>query len=36
MPASGLSADRQPLKVTDYYKPGSQTYAGYGYGYGGL
>lgn len=30
-----LSANRPPLKITDYYKP-AQTYAGYGYGYGGL
>lgn len=35
MPASGLAKDKQPLKVTDYYKP-AQTYLGYGYGYGGL
>lgn len=36
MPASGTStASRPPLKITDYYKP-AQTYAGYGYGYGGL
>lgn len=35
MPASGLSAGKQPLKVTDYYKPAT-TYRGYGYGYGGL
>lgn len=34
MPAAGQT-DRPPLKVTDYYKP-AQTYAGYGYGYGGL
>jgi hypothetical protein len=30
-----LKANRKPLKITDYYKP-SQTYPGYGYGYGGL
>ncbi len=35
VPVNGLGADRQPLKVTDYYKP-AQSYAGYGYGYGGL
>jgi hypothetical protein len=35
MPASGLKSSQQPTKVTDYYKP-VQTYAGYGYGYGGL
>lgn len=35
VPVAGLSSGRQPLKVTDYYKP-AQTYAGYGYGYGGL
>lgn len=35
MPASGVAAGHQPLKVTDYYKP-AQTYTGYGYGYGGL
>jgi hypothetical protein len=35
MPASGLAAGKQPLKITDYYKP-AQTYTGYGYGYGGL
>lgn len=35
MPATGLPKDRPALKVTDYYKP-AQTYAGYGYGYGGL
>jgi hypothetical protein len=35
MPASGLAAGQQPLKITDYYKP-AQTYANYGYGYGGL
>ena len=34
-PVSGLNANQQPLKVSDYYKP-AQTYAGYGYGYGGL
>jgi len=35
MPAGGLSANRQPLKIADYYQP-TQTYPGYGYGYGGL
>ena len=35
MPAGGLAAGQQPLKITDYYKP-TQTYNGYGYGYGGL
>jgi hypothetical protein len=35
MPAEGLKANRQPLKITDYYKP-AQTFAGYGHGYGGL
>ncbi len=35
MPAEGLASGRSPLKITDYYKP-AQTYAGYGYGYGGL
>ena len=35
MPAGGLDAGKTPLKITDYYKP-AQTYAGYGYGYGGL
>lgn len=30
-----LSANRAPLKITDYYKS-AQSYAGYGYGYGGL
>ncbi len=35
VPTAGLSSGRMPLKVTDYYKP-AQTYAGYGYGYGGL
>jgi hypothetical protein len=35
MPASGPAGTKQPLKITDYYKP-DQTYAGYGYGYGGL
>jgi hypothetical protein len=29
------ASNNPPLKVTDYYKP-SQTYRGYGYGYGGL
>ena len=31
----GSAPGRQPLKITDYYKP-AQTYTGYGYGYGGL
>jgi hypothetical protein len=35
MPASDFAAKRQPVKVTDYYKP-STTFNGYGYGYGGL
>jgi hypothetical protein len=35
MPSSGPAKGKTPLKVTDYYKP-EQTYAGYGYGYGGL
>jgi hypothetical protein len=35
MPSGGLSGGRQPLKITDYYKP-AQTFPGYGYGYGGL
>jgi hypothetical protein len=35
MPASGLSGNKQPVKITDYYKP-AQTYQGYGYGYGGI
>lgn len=35
MPAGGLKAGQQPLKITDYYKP-AQTFNGYGYGYGGL
>ncbi|GEM_PF-183453 len=35
MPAGGLAAGHQPLKVSGYYKP-PQTYSGYGYGYGGL
>jgi hypothetical protein len=32
MPSSGLKASQQPLKITDYYKPGG-SYQGYGYGY---
>ena len=28
-------SSQAPVKITDYYKP-AQTYAGYGYGYGGL
>lgn len=35
MPAEGLPATKQPLKVTNYYRP-SATFSGYGYGYGGL
>lgn len=35
MPVTGLSGTQQPLKITDYFKP-TQTYNGYGYGYGGL
>ncbi len=35
MPASGPTAKKPPLKLTDYYKP-AQTFNGYGYGYGGL
>ena len=35
MPSSGLSAGRQPLKITDYYKP-AQIYPNQGYSYGGL
>ncbi|MEK7599598.1 MAG: hypothetical protein AAB462_00995 [Patescibacteria group bacterium] len=35
MPDSTQPTNRKPLKITDYYKP-SQTYNGYGYGYGGL
>lgn len=35
MPASGLGAGQQPLKISDYYKP-DVSFAGYGYGYGGL
>lgn len=31
MPAGGLAAGKQPIKITDYYKP-AQTYQGYGYG----
>lgn len=30
-----LSADSQPLKITNYFKPGLN-YPGYGYGYGGI
>ena len=33
--ANNISANKQPLKITDYYKP-AQTFNGYGYGYGGL
>jgi hypothetical protein len=35
MPASGLAAGQEPLKVSSYYKPASN-FNGYGYGYGGL
>jgi hypothetical protein len=35
MPASGLDAGSEPLKLTDYYKP-SLSYPGYGKGYGGF
>jgi hypothetical protein len=35
IPATGLPAGKQPLKVTDYYKP-AESLTGYGYGYGGL
>ncbi len=35
MPSGSLLPARQPLKITNYYKP-AQTYNGYGYGYGGL
>lgn len=31
----GLASGKQPVKITDYYKP-AQNYSGYGYGYGGL
>jgi hypothetical protein len=34
IPANELKT-KQPLKITDYYKP-AQTFNGYGYGYGGL
>lgn len=30
-----LSADNQPVKITNYFKPGIN-YPGYGYGYGGI
>lgn len=32
---ASLQNSRQPLKITDYYKP-DQSFNGYGYGYGGL
>lgn len=35
MPASGYTAQKPPLKITDYYKP-PRSLTGYGYGYGGL
>lgn len=35
MPAGVLGSSQKPIKITDYYKP-SQTFTGYGYGYGGL
>lgn len=35
MSSGGQAAGRQPLKITDYYKP-AYTYIGYGGGYGGL
>lgn len=35
MPNSASPGGKQPLKVTDYYKPAT-TFNGYGYGYGGL
>jgi len=35
IPVNGTDANKQPLKVTDYYKPAT-TLNGYGYGYGGL
>jgi hypothetical protein len=31
----GVADGKQPVKITDYYKP-AQDYNGYGYGYGGL
>lgn len=35
MPTTGPIPGKQPLKITDYYKP-AQSFNGYGYGYGGL
>lgn len=35
LPVTGLKDGQAPLKITNYYKP-AQTFAGYGYGYGGL
>ena len=35
MPVDGLPATKQPLKVTNYYRP-AVTLTGYGFGYGGL
>ncbi|MFO0782036.1 MAG: hypothetical protein U0524_04095 [Candidatus Saccharimonadales bacterium] len=35
MPVSGVQPPKQPLKVTNYYRP-AVTFTGYGYGYGGL
>lgn len=35
MPAAGLQSGQQPLKIANYYRP-TQSYNGYGYGYGGL
>lgn len=35
IPTGGLPTGKQPLKITDYYKP-APTFTGYGYGYGGL
>lgn len=35
IPSSGFVDNKQPLKVSDYYKPAT-TFTGYGYGYGGL
>lgn len=33
--ASSLTSNKQPVKITDYYKP-PRSFPGYGYGYGGL
>ena len=35
LPATGQIGSQVPLKITDYYKP-TQSFQGYGYGYGGL